>query len=57
MDTVTASAASGTEGVEVEVEVTFEPGFIGSANARLIVTSDEGGEYVCILNGYGLAPK
>ncbi len=56
-DSVTAPAATGTEGIEVEVEVTFEPGSIGSANARLIVTSDEGGQYVCILNGYGLAPK
>lgn len=56
-ETVSAPAADGRDGVEVEVEVSFEPNSIGDISSRLTISSDEGGEYVCILNGYGLAPK
>eukprot|EP00961_Rhodomonas_salina_P055322 743361-Rhodomonas_salina.1 len=54
---VSAPAADDAEkGVEVEVEVSFEPDLIGESTAKLAVKSDDGGEYVCILNGYGQPP-
>jgi len=52
-----SAPAAGPEGVEVEVEVTFDPDIIGECNAKLLVASPEGGEYTCILNGHGLAPR
>jgi len=54
---VSAAAAASPDGAEVEVEVTFEPGKIGDCNAKLLVASDTGGSYTCILNGHGLAPR
>ena len=54
---VSAPAAPDAKGVEVEVEVTFDPDRIGEAAARLTVTSDAGGEYVCLLSGHGLPPQ
>jgi len=56
-DSVAGPPSTSPDGVEVEVEVTFEPDFIGEVHSKLRVKSDEGGEYVCILNGHGLAPK
>jgi len=52
-----SAPAAGPEGVEVEVEVTFDPDIIGECNAKILVTSPEGIEYTCILNGHGLASR
>ena len=54
---MSVSAAESPDGTEVEVEVTFEPDVIGESNAKLIVSSETGGSYSCILNGHGLAPR
>ena len=54
---VSAAPATPPEGTEVEVEVTFDPDVIGECNAKLLVTSETGGSYTCILNGHGLAPR
>jgi len=56
-ESLSAPEAGGRDGVEVELEVSFEPDAIGDVTSRLTVQSDEGGEYVCILNGHGTAPK
>eukprot|EP00960_Hanusia_phi_P024729 728453-Hanusia_phi.AAC.1 len=55
--TISAPAATEETGVEVEVEVTFEPSKLGECNAKLTLESDEAGEYLCILNGHGLPPN
>ncbi|EKX37002.1 hypothetical protein GUITHDRAFT_78541 [Guillardia theta CCMP2712] len=55
--TISAPAATEETGVEVEVEVTFEPSKLGECNAKLTLQSDEAGEYLCILNGHGLPPN
>jgi len=48
---------AGSDGVEVEVEVVFEPDRIGDCAAKLTVFSEEGGEYICILRGHGAPPQ
>lgn len=55
---VKAPAASGKDGVDVTVEVNFEPKAIGE-NFRdtLVLTSDKGGVYKCPLLGRCIPPK
>jgi len=50
-----ASAASG--GIEVSVDVTFEPSHLGDSQANLTVSSVIGGEYTFPLFGHCLPPK
>lgn len=54
---VSAPAAEGTAGAEVSVDVTFEPSKLGEVADTLTVSSAEGGEYVCALQGLSLPPK
>ena len=54
---VAAPAASGSNGVEVAVDVTFEPSRMGDSTDTLTITSAEGGEYTCALHGSALPPR
>ena len=54
---MSAPAAESTQGVEVSVDVTYEPSRLGAAHETLTVSSAEGGEYVCHLRGDSLPPK
>ena len=51
-----APAAENYEGLEVSVNVIYEPSTLGEATALLIVTSPEGGEYQCTLQGGSTFP-
>ena len=54
---VSASAADSSIGIEVAVDVTFEPSSMKSSAATLTISSAEGGEYVCELRGDALPPR
>ena len=54
---VAAPAASGSVGVEVTVDITYEPSKLGATQETLTVSSAEGGEYVCQLRGESQPPK
>jgi hydrocephalus-inducing protein len=54
---VAAPGAPDGKGAEVEVEVAFDPDAVGETAARLTVSSDAGGEYVCLLHGHGQPPR
>merc|ERR1711959_349104 len=47
----------GEEGVEVEVNVTFEPSTLGTTHATMLLKSAEGGDYIVNLHGECVAPK
>jgi len=55
--TVAAPAAEGSNGVEVAVDVTFEPSKMGDSSDTLTISSAEGGEYTCVLKGTALPPR
>jgi len=55
--TVAAPAADSSNGIEVAIDVTFEPSSIQSSEAMLTISSAEGGEYVCELRGDALPPR
>jgi len=55
--TVAAPAAESSDGIEVAVDVTFEPSSLKHAEATLTISSAEGGEYVCELRGEVLPPR
>lgn len=53
-----AAAPAGPDGLELQVEVTFEPSSIGdNYHETLLVSSAAGGEYECQVNGRCLPPK
>jgi len=54
---VSAPAAEGSNGVEVAVDVTFEPSKMGESSDTLTISSAEGGEYTCVLKGTALPPR
>ncbi len=54
---VNAPGADSYEGVEVSVNLKFEPSILGEVSAQLTVVSAEGGEYNCILHGVSTAPQ
>ena len=54
---VVAPAADSSDGVEVVVDVAFEPSSSKSTEATLTISSAEGGEYVCELRGETLPPR
>ena len=54
---VAAPAAEGVNGVEVAVDIIFEPSSMLSSEATLTLFSGEGGEYVCELHGEVLPPR
>jgi len=49
--------AAEEEGVEVEVNVTFEPSTLGTTHATMLLKSAEGGDYIVNLHGECVAPK
>ena len=53
---VQAPAADSPKGVEVSVNVRYEPQTIGDGRAMLKITSTEGMEYTCLLLGQSTAP-
>ncbi|TPX54724.1 hypothetical protein PhCBS80983_g05802 [Powellomyces hirtus] len=54
--TVMAPAATNS-GIEVAVDVTYEPSRLGDTRTQLIVSSATGGDYVCPLSGHCTMPK
>ncbi|KAI9203105.1 uncharacterized protein BJ171DRAFT_600257 [Polychytrium aggregatum] len=53
---VTAPSASGS-GVEVSLDVTYEPSKLGDVRTQLVVSSSTGGDYCCSLYGHCIAPR
>lgn len=52
------AAAAGPEGLEMQVEVTFEPSSTGDmVHETLVVSSPIGGEHECLVKGRCLPPK
>jgi hypothetical protein len=49
------TATSG--GVEVAVDVTYEPSRLGDVRTNLVITSTIGGDYLCPLQGHCIAPR
>mmetsp|Transcript_22444 Transcript_22444/g.16939 ORF Transcript_22444/g.16939 Transcript_22444/m.16939 type:complete len:201 (+) Transcript_22444:37-639(+) len=54
---VTAPISDSPKGVEVSVNIRYEPFTIGYSRSLLKLTSPEGLEYTCLLNGESMAPK
>lgn len=54
---VPAAAAESQKGVELQVNVRYEPFTIGDSRGVLKMTSPEGMEYSCLLFGKSLAPQ
>ena len=52
-----APIADSVKGVEVSVNVRYEPFSIGDSRAILKLNSPEGMEYTCLLFGKSTAPK
>lgn len=56
-NTINAPAADSREGIEVPVNINFEPASISESRAILKISSPEGGEYSCYLIGQTLTPQ
>ena len=54
---VNAPAAEGSNGIEVAVDLTFEPSSMKGSDALLTISSAEGGEYTCEVRGEALPPR
>lgn len=54
---VDAPAAEDDNGVEAEVNVTFEPSKLGVTHATMVLKSAEGGDYIVNLHGECVPPK
>lgn len=54
---VNAPAATSNGGVEVCVDVTYEPSRLGDARTQLVVSSAAGGDYICYLQGHCTSPR
>jgi hydrocephalus-inducing protein len=52
-----ASASDNYDGIEVPINIRFEPSSLLESKALLTVSNNEGGEYQCLLIGYGLSPQ
>ncbi|KAJ3416712.1 hypothetical protein HDV05_000542 [Chytridiales sp. JEL 0842] len=44
-------------GVEVSIDVTYEPSKLGDTRTQLLVTSSTGGDYICPLYGHCIPPR
>ncbi|KAJ3260794.1 hypothetical protein HK103_007357 [Boothiomyces macroporosus] len=53
---ISAPAAT-NGGVEISVDITYEPSRLGDTRTQLIISSPAGGDYVCPLFGHCTAPK
>lgn len=54
---VQAPAAENNNGVELSVNIRFEPNFIGDSRAIIKLNSPENIEYTCLLYGHATAPQ
>eukprot|EP00743_Colponemidia_sp_Colp-15_P000860 GILK01000949.1.p1 GENE.GILK01000949.1~~GILK01000949.1.p1 ORF type:complete len:1078 (+),score=227.51 GILK01000949.1:666-3899(+) len=52
-----AATAADRDGVEVRVDVRYEPSSLGDSKANLIIASPEGGDFVCSLHGVCAPPN
>jgi len=58
VETATVQAApAGRSGIELGVDIRYEPASLGDGMARLVVNSPIAGQYLCILRGHCLAPR
>jgi len=55
--TINAPPADSHDGIEVPVNIRFEPSNIGESRAQLTVSSPEGGEYQCYVVGTSVVPQ
>lgn len=55
--TINAPAAEGKEGIEVAVNVRFEPSSPNESKAIMYISSPEGGIYQCYLIGTTMSPQ
>eukprot|EP01015_Nassula_variabilis_P031883 TRINITY_DN728_c0_g1_i4.p1 TRINITY_DN728_c0_g1~~TRINITY_DN728_c0_g1_i4.p1 ORF type:complete len:599 (+),score=110.56 TRINITY_DN728_c0_g1_i4:1-1797(+) len=55
--TVAAPPADSYDGTEVVINIKFEPSSLSDSRALLTVSSPEGGEYQCLLQGQAFAPQ
>lgn len=55
--TINAPAADGKEGIEVPVNVRFEPSSPNESKAIMHISSPEGGAYQCYLIGTTMSPQ
>lgn len=54
---IQAPGSDSYEGVEVPLNLRFEPSSLVESRALLTVSNNEGGEYQCVLIGHGLSPQ
>lgn len=54
---VNAPAADSKEGIEVPINIKFEPSSLNESRGLMTITSNEGGEYQCYLIGTTLTPQ
>ena len=55
-ESVTVEASPDWNGIDGEVTINFEPLALGEVRDTLRITSPDGGEFVCMLYGHGIAP-
>ena len=55
-DSVTVEASPDWNGTDGEITINFEPLSLGEVRDTLRITSPDGGEFVCMLYGHGIAP-
>ena len=55
--TINAPICDNINGVELSINIRFEPNNLGDSRAKLVVTNPEGMEYNCLLFGYSTAPQ
>ena len=55
--TINAPPSDTHDGVEVPVNIRFEPSTVGESRAQLTVSSPDGGEYQCYLVGTSVVPQ
>ena len=55
--TINAPPTDSHDGVEVPVNIRYEPSTVGESRAQLTVSSPDGGEYQCYLIGTSVVPQ
>jgi hydrocephalus-inducing protein len=55
-ESVTVEASPDWNGTDGEITINFEPLSLGEVRDTLRISSSEGGEFVCMLYGHGIAP-
>ena len=55
-ESVTVEASPDWNGIDGEITINFEPLSLGEVRDTLRITSPDGGEFVCMLYGHGIAP-